>query len=226
VRLDELRGLIVSIQPPAGSALDDPTIVAAMAVCAIDNGALGVRIEGARRIAAVRARLPRAPIVGLIKNAVAGYEPYITATMSDVEHVLEAGASIVAADATNRRRSDASTFSDAVDLIRRRGALSFADCSELADACAARDAGADLLGTTLCGYTDVTRGTPLPALDLVRSIAALGGFTVCEGGVSSPAQAADAFAAGADAVVVGTALTNLDVLVRRYAEAVSGSRHT
>lgn len=219
---DALRGLIVSVQPPPGSALDEPGIVAAMAACALANGAAGVRIEGAERIAAVRARLPLAPIVGLIKRAASGFQPYITASLSDAESVIQAGAAIVAVDATERRRPDDSTFADAVAAIHRRGALAFADCAQMQDARAAYAAGADILATTLCGYTAETRSEQLPALPLVSAIASLGGFTVCEGGIGSPAQAADAFAAGADAVVVGTALTNLDVLIRRFAEAIAG----
>ena len=89
---DALRGLVVSIQPPAGSALDEPTIVAAMAACALENGAAGVRIEGVSRIAAVRARLPNAHIIGLIKNRVPGFETYIASSLSDVSAVLDAGA--------------------------------------------------------------------------------------------------------------------------------------
>jgi len=189
-----------------------------MAACATENGAVAVRIEGALRIRAVRARLPQTPIVGLIKHAVDGYAPYITGTLLDVENVLSSGANVVAVDATDRPRSDGKTFADAVAAIHARDGIVFADCARIEDARAARTAGADVLATTLCGYTDETRGTTLPALDLVRAISTLGAFTVCEGGVASPAQAASAFAHGAGAVVVGTALTNLDVLVRRYAD--------
>ncbi|MGH7327204.1 MAG: N-acetylmannosamine-6-phosphate 2-epimerase [Polyangiaceae bacterium] len=216
---DRLRGLIVSVQPVAGSTLDDPNIVAALAACALANGAVGVRIEGAHRIKAVRERAGNAPIVGLIKRVVSGFEPYITASLADVESVLDAGAGVVAVDATPRPRSDGSTFADAVEAIHRRGSLAFADCAVLDDARAALAARADVVGTTLCGYTAETRGTKLPALSLVGSMTALGAFAVCEGGVSSPQQVAAAFAAGASAVVVGTALTNIDLLVRRFADA-------
>ncbi len=216
--------MIVSIQPPAGSALDDPAIVAAMAACATENGAVAVRIEGAQRIRAVRARLPQTPIVGLIKHAVEGYAPYITATLADVENVLNSGANIVAVDATSRPRSDGKTFADTVAAIHARDGIVFADCARIEDARGARAAGANVLATTLCGYTDDTRGTALPALDLLAAISTLGAFTVCEGGVASLEQAASAFAHGAGAVVVGTALTNLDVLVRRYADAVRKPR--
>ena len=92
-----------------------------------------------------------------------------------------------------------------------RGALAMADCAEPGDVARA--------AATLCGYTDATRGTALPALALVRACAACGAFAICEGGIGSPDDVRAAFAAGADAVVVGTALTNLDVLVRRFASA-------
>jgi N-acylglucosamine-6-phosphate 2-epimerase len=221
VTIDRLRGLIVSAQPVAGSALDDPHIVAALASCALANGAVAVRIEGAHRIRAVRERIGDAPIVGLIKRVVSGFEPYITASLADVESVLDAGAAIVAVDATPRPRADGSTLADAVEAIHSREALVFADCAVLDDARAALAARADVVATTLCGYTVETRGTKLPALGLVSSMAALGAFAVCEGGVGSPQQVGVAFAAGASAVVVGTALTNIDLLVRRFADAAS-----
>jgi len=76
-----------------------------------------------------------------------------------------------------------------------------------------------VVATTLCGYTPGTQGTRLPALELVASCAASGAFAICEGGVGSPDDLRAAFAAGAQAVVVGTALTNLDLQVRRFAAA-------
>ncbi|MBV8601647.1 MAG: putative N-acetylmannosamine-6-phosphate 2-epimerase [Candidatus Eremiobacteraeota bacterium] len=214
-------GLVVSIQPVAGSALEAPHIVAALARCAIANGAAGVRIEGLARIAAVREAVGGgAPIVGILKRAVSGYEPYITPTLADVEAVLAAGATIVAADATARARPDGSTFDDAVRAIRSRGALAMADCATLEEAQRAAAAGAEIVATTLCGYTPATKGTPLPALDLVRAMKKKGlAFTICEGGVGSPEEVDEAFEAGADAVVVGTALTDIDGHIRRFAQA-------
>ena len=73
------------------------------------------------------------------------------------------------------------------------------------------------IATTLCGYTASTKGVSLPALDLVRRFAELDAFTICEGGIHAPALVGEAFGAGADAVVVGTAITNVDWLVREFA---------
>ncbi len=218
--LERLRGgLIVSIQPEAASVLNDPATVALLAHCVVANGAAGVRIEGGERIAAVRAAVG-VPIVGLVKRVYSGFAPYISATLLEVDEIVAAGAEIVAFDATARERPGGHDPSALIAAIHARGALAMADCATAAELAAAAHAGADIVGTTLAGYTDETRGRTLPALDLLGAAAASGAFAILEGGVTTPAQAAAGIAAGANAVVVGTALTNLDALVRGFATEV------
>ena len=219
--LDTLRGgLIVSVQAWEGSALDDPYVIAAMARAAQEGGAVAVRVEGVERIAAVRSRV-ELPIVGLIKRAHPGFEPYITPTLHEVTAIAAAGAEIVAFDATSRARPDGLDVARIVAAIRGSGRLAMADCASAADARGARAAGCEIVATTLCGYTPQTRGRTLPALDLVAELAAMrddaGPFVVCEGGVHRPDEVRMALDAGADAVVVGTAITNVDWLVREFA---------
>ncbi len=215
--LDELRGgLIVSVQAWRGSALDDPAVIAAMARAAQDGGAVGVRVEGIADLNAVRARVAL-PVIGLIKREYAGFEPYITPTLREVRDVVATGAEIVAFDATGRPRPGDGTLEELVDAIHRAGRLAMADCATFADARAAASCGADAIATTLCGYTADTKGRSLPALDLVEAFATLTGFNVCEGGIRAPSEVRAAFDAGADAVVVGTAITNVDWLVREFA---------
>ncbi|GAC1302730.1 MAG: hypothetical protein NVSMB21_00960 [Vulcanimicrobiaceae bacterium] len=91
---------------------------------------------------------------------------------------------------------------------------------------AACAAGADRVATTLAGYPEASAGCELPAFALVRAAAAYHPFVVCEGGIASPAQARTAFASGASAIVVGTAITNVDALVRRYAETAPRANRT
>lgn len=211
-------GLIVSVQTNANSVLSGPETIATLARCAIANGAAGVRIEGAARIAAVRAALG-APIVGIIKRRHAGFEPYITSTIEEIGEAATAGAHIIAFDATERPHGDGSSVRALIGEIHRYARIAMADCSSEEDARAAAGAGADIIATTLAGYTDGSRGHSLPALDLVHRFSRFHGFIVCEGGVADPASVKAAFAAGASAVVVGTALTNLDVLVARFVAA-------
>jgi N-acylglucosamine-6-phosphate 2-epimerase len=226
VSLARLRGgLIVSIQPEAASVLNHPVTVALLARCVVASGAAGVRIEGGARIAAVRAAVD-VPIIGLVKRAYPGFAPYISPTLAEIDEIVAAGAEIVAFDATPRPRPNGDDVAALITAIHARGALAMADCATADDVAAAARAGAGIVGTTLAGYTDETLGRALPAIDLLGAAARSGAFVILEGGVSSPAQAAAGIAAGADAVVVGTALTNLDALVRGFATEVRAARRS
>jgi N-acylglucosamine-6-phosphate 2-epimerase len=226
--LDELRGgLIVSVQAWPGSALDDPHVIAAMARAAQEGDAVAVRVQGAENLAAVRQRV-QLPIVGLVKREYPGYEPHITATLADVAVVTAAGAEIVAFDATARPHPSGTGLQALVEAIHAAGRLAMADCATLEEGRTAAGLGADMVATTLCGYTAATVGTPLPALDLVADLRGTlgdGAFVVCEGGVHSPDQLRAALDAGADAVVVGTAITNVDWLVREFAGSTDIARN-
>ncbi|GAC1598663.1 MAG: N-acetylmannosamine-6-phosphate 2-epimerase [Candidatus Velthaea sp.] len=190
--LERLRGgVIVSVQAEADSLLNTPQTIALLARVAEANGAAG------------------------------GFGPYITVTEREIGEAAGAGADIIAFDATGRQRPTGLDVAALCAAVRTAGALPMADCATLADGRVAAAGGAAIVASTLCGYTDETRGTPLPALDLVRALSALGAFTICEGGVGTPGQVKDALATGADAVVVGTAITNIDVLVRRFAAQTS-----
>jgi N-acylglucosamine-6-phosphate 2-epimerase len=219
--LDRLRGgLIVSVQARTGSALDDPHVLAAMARAAQDNGAAGVRIQGVRNLEAVRKRVD-IPILGIIKRQYEGFDTYITPTVREAREVLDCGAEIVAFDATGRPHPEGTDVARLVSAIHEGGALAMADCALPEDGVCAQAAGADILATTLCAYTKETQGDTLPALDLVRAFAQLGSFVICEGGIHSPEQGAAALAAGAAAIVVGTAITNTEWLVARYRSALA-----
>jgi len=221
--LERLRGgLVVSVQADAHSVLDTPETIALLARCAVANGAVGVRIEGAARIAAVRAAVD-VPIVGIVKRAHSGFAPYITSTREEIAEVAAAGATVAAFDATARARAGGASVRDLVVAAGAHGLVAMADCATAAELAAAADAGAAIVATTLAGYTADTVGRTLPALDLVAAAARAHPFVVCEGGIGSPDDARAAFAAGAAAIVVGTAITNVDALVRRFAAAAPRS---
>jgi putative N-acetylmannosamine-6-phosphate epimerase len=159
--------------------------------------------------------------VGIIKRQYEGHEPYITPTLREVREVLDCGAEIVAFDATGRPHPDGIEVAQIIAAIHAGGALAMADCALPDDGVCAQAAGADILATTLCGYTKETQGQTLPALELVRALAQLGSFVICEGGIHTPRCVGEAMLAGADAVVVGTAITNTEWLVRQYAAALA-----
>jgi N-acylglucosamine-6-phosphate 2-epimerase len=213
-------GLIVSCQAPAGSPLDDPYIISALALAAEQHGAAGVRIKQPEQIAATRARV-RVPIIGLDKVDFADSPVYITPTFEIARRIAESGADIVALDATRRRRPNGKTLESLIQRVRtelKKPVL--ADVATLDEGLYAVDCGADIVATTLCGYTEESKGTPLPALNLLKRLATkLRVPVVCEGGVSSPEEMKAAFACGAFAVVVGTAITGVGQLVEKFVAA-------
>jgi len=97
-----------------------------------------------------------------------------------------------------------------------------ADIATEADALAAAEAGADVVSTTLSGYTPDSPRLEGPDLDLVRRLAArdLPVPVIAEGRIHTPEQARAALDAGAFAVVVGGAITRPQQIARRFAQAL------
>jgi len=217
-----IRGrLVVSCQAPPGSPLRHPAIIAALAQCAERGGAAGVRIDGPEDIAAVR-RAVAVPIIGIFK--VRGSGPvYITPTFAEAEAVVRSGADIVAAQATRERGMHGTPLADLVARIHAElAAPVMADVSTVDEGIAAAEAGADLVATTMAGYTPHSRALPGPDLDLVRDLARrLPVPVVAEGRFQTPEDAAAALRAGAWAVVVGRAITMPEAITERFARAVA-----
>ena len=196
--------LVVSCQPVTGGPLDRPEIVAAFALAARDGGAKGLRIEGLANVRAVRA-VTDLPIIGLIKRINPATPIIITATVRDVRDLAEAGADIVAFDATDRLgRPD--TVESLAKAAHAAGCLAMADLSTAAEAEIGVRAGVDILGTTLSGYTGGTV-PPDPDIDLVGACAALGRPVFAEGRYRTLDEVRAARRAGATAVVIGSAIT-------------------
>jgi putative N-acetylmannosamine-6-phosphate epimerase len=199
--------------------MDHVSMVVGMALAALAGGAAGLRIEGLANVRAVR-QATDAPIIGLTKRDRSDTPIRITPTIDDAEGLVEAGADIVAFDATGRVRP--TSVADLIDAIHGRGALAMADCATLADGVAALAAGADLVGSTLSGYT----GGPEPDhpdLELVAGLRELTPHVVAEGRIRYPEQAASALEAGAFAVVVGSAITRPEHITSWFAAAIAGA---
>ena len=211
--------LIVSCQPVIGGPMDRPDIVAAMALAALAGGAAGLRIEGLTNLRAVRAATD-APVIGLVKRSDPSMEVFITPLEADVAALVAAGATIVAFDGTRRDRP--ASVRALIAAAHAAGALAMADSADLEDARAAAHHGADILGTTLSGYTGGNVPED-PDLTLVAACAALGRPVLAEGRYRTPEQAADAIAAGAFAVVVGSALTRIEHAASWFAAAIAAA---
>lgn len=207
-------GLIVSCQPRA--PLNRPAYVADLARAMVEEGACALRIEGAERIAAVRAAV-EVPILGIIKRKVPGFDCYITATAQDVESAIDAGADIVALDGRDLARPDGSSLEDLVTRCHARDVGVMADISTLAEGRYAAQCGVDLVASTLAGYTPESRPGPLPDLDLIAELSeGTSAPVIAEGRLHSPTDVVAAFARGAHAVVVGTAITEPRFAIGRF----------
>jgi N-acylglucosamine-6-phosphate 2-epimerase len=223
MRLELLQGgLIVSCQAPKDSPMHDPHVIAAMALTAQKRGAVAVRIESPAHIEAVR-RLVSIPIIGLWKRTDPASSVYITPTFEDAQAVVEAGADIVALDATERPRVDGVTIQELLPKIRKKLAVPvMADIASVEEGKLSANLGAELIGTTLYGYTETTQNFAPPGFDLLHTLATqLSVPIVCEGGIATPEDVAKAYQLGAFSVVVGTAITGIDVRVATFCKATA-----
>ena len=215
-------GLIVSCQAPAESPMHQPEVIAAMAEAAVNQGAIAIRLDTPAHVKAVRQKISL-PIIGLWKQQIPGFEVYITPQFDHAAAIAQAGADIIAIDATARSRPNQETVATLIERIHTElGKLVMADVDTLAAAISAADAGADLIGTTLYGYTAETQHLRPPGFDLLAELVKnLQVPIICEGGIASPQMAKHALDLGAYAVVVGTAITGIDLQVKAYATALS-----
>lgn len=218
--LTRLRGrLVVSCQADPDSPLRDPYVISRLALAAERGGAAGLRIQGFDDVRAVRA-VTSLPLIGLTKTDRADTDVYITPTREEAVRLAELGCEIVALDATRRPRPD--PLPETIAAVHAAGALVMADISTLDEGHAAVKDGADLVGTTLAGYTPYSRQLHTPDWELMDELRAAGLPFVAEGRLNRPEDAAGALRRGALLVVVGSAITRPDVITRWFARALPG----
>jgi N-acylglucosamine-6-phosphate 2-epimerase len=224
--LERLKGgLIVSCQAEAGAPLHGAGHMAAMAKAAAAGGASGIRANGPDDIAAIRAAV-NLPIIGIYKVDVSGFAVRITPTLEHAWQVAAAGADILAVDATRRPHPDHLGLAQRIEAIHREtGCLVMADIADLEDGLAAEKAGADLVATTLSGYTDYSPPQPGPDFELLGRLASvLKVPLVAEGRIATPEQAAQALELGAFAVVVGSAITRPQWITGQFVNGMKSSQ--
>jgi len=199
--------LIASVQASEGSPVDDPEVLLRLARASIQEGVRVLRLQGVANIAPIKAATG-VPVIGLIKRNYPASDVYITPTATEVGELLDVGCEVIALDGTVRTRPGGATLKDLIDLIHRRGALAMADCDSYASADFAKKSGADLIGTTLSGYTAESSSLPGPDFELVRSLRELGSPFIAEGRYGQRWEVEAALRIGACAVVVGGALND------------------
>lgn len=218
--LARTRGrLIVSCQALRGEPLYGSEIMARMALAAQMGGAAALRANSPADIRAIKAVVDL-PVIGLDKDGEEGV--YITPTIRHALAVAEAGAEVVAFDATGRPRPNGETVRELIDAVHERGKLVLADVSTLAEAQAAQDAGADLAAPTLSGYTPYSPPLEGPDYALIQSmVQTLTIPVIAEGRIRTPYEARLALDYGATAVVVGSAITRPQLITEQFVRGLS-----
>lgn len=219
-----IGGLIVSCQARPGSPLRGPDVMCAMAQAAVRGGARGIRANGADDVRAIRA-VVAVPIIGINKTPNRGPDQvFITPTVEAAAEVARAGADFIAIDGTGRPRPGGGSLGDLIRRIHEEWGLPvMADIDTARTGVQAREAGADLVATTLSGYTAETADARRdgPDVALVAELAAkLDCPVVAEGRYATPGQMKDALSAGAAAVVIGTAITNPEAITYSFARSL------
>ena len=155
--INDLKGkVIVSSQAMPNEPFYDEKCMMAMMQSVINGGASGLRVAGKRDV--INAKTFGVPVIGLTKpnKLPENWKSivYITPTIKDIEELIEAGADIIAFDGTSRPRPDDSSLQDIIQRIHSAEKYAMADISTLEEGINCANLNADIISTTLAGYTD------------------------------------------------------------------------
>jgi len=232
MKIDDLKkGLIVSCQATAQEPMRDSMIIGRFALAAEIGGAVGVRVNGVADILAAK-QLVKIPVLGIIKNEYPGYYCYITPTLRDVEAVYRTGAELVAVDASSLTKPGGLDAETLIKEIKKNfpDLLLMGDISTLEEGQIAEQAGADLISTTLAGYTPHTKNqnpdtimelSP-PDIELVELLTRRVKVpVVAEGRYWDERNAIKAFEAGAHNVVIGAGITRPQIITKKIVDCIT-----
>lgn len=224
--LDQIKGkLIVSCQALEDEPLHSSYIMGRMAYAALVGGASGIRANTVSDIKEIK-KTVNLPVIGIIKRVYDNCPNlYITPTMKEIDELMEEGVDIIALDGTKRERPDLKNIGDFVKEIKNKypNQLLMADISSVEEAINAEKIGFDIVGTTLVGYTDYTKGN-IPLEELKKVLAAVKIPVIAEGNMDTPEKAKKALDLGAFAVVVGGAITRPQQITKRFVEKITENK--
>lgn len=225
--LESLKGgLIVSCQVQHDDPVYSEDFVLKMAKAAQWAGAVGIRANSPEQIELIKNQVDL-PMIGLYKIWHDDTDVFITPTLEAAMQVWEAGAEIIALDCTNQITHEGRPAWELLPIVKKEipDALIFADVSNYEEATRAVELGADIVGPTLYGYTEETKHITSPDLrEFARMCRNLGNkaFMMMEGHIYTPEDAIKCLYLGADAVVVGSAITRPHLIAKRFVDLMSG----
>ncbi len=218
---NQIKGkLIVSCQALEDEPLYSSFIMGKMALAATQAGAGGIRANTISDIKEIK-KNTNLPIIGIIKRNYGNCNVYITPTIKEVDELVEEGVDIIAIDSTRRHRPDNVELECFVKNIKEKypNQIVMGDISNVDEAVYSEKIGIDIVGTTLCGYTDYTKGyNPLNTLQKVLKAVKIP--VIAEGNLDTPEKAKKSIQMGALAVVVGGAITRPKQIAEKFIKAI------
>lgn len=221
--LNRIKGtVVVSVQAMPNEPLYLEQCMIGMMKSVVNGGAGALRLAGARDVKNAK-KLFNLPIIGLTKPNIIpkNYKElvYITPNIKDVIELVEAGADVIATDATQRKRPNNEKLQDLIKYIHINKRLAMADISTLDEGLNAKKLGADIISTTLAGYTLESANSPAnePDFELLKRLVEQTQLpVVLEGRIWEPEQVNKAFELGAHCVVIGSAITRPQLITKRF----------
>lgn len=221
--LNRIKGtVVVSVQAMPNEPLYLEQCMIGMMKSVVNGGAGALRLAGARDVKNAK-KLFNLPIIGLTKPNIIpkNYKElvYITPNIKDVIELVEAGADVIATDATQRKRPNNEKLQDLIKYIHINKRLAMTDISTLEEGLNAKELGADIISTTLAGYTLESANSPAnePDFELLKRLVEQTQLpVVLEGRIWEPEQVNKAFELGAHCVVIGSAITRPQLITKRF----------
>lgn len=215
--LEKIKGkLVVSCQALPDEPLHSSFIMGRMAYAAFEGGASGIRANGVSDIEEIRKNV-NLPIIGIIKKQYGDNPVYITPTLNEIDELVKSEVDIIAIDGTKRERPDGMELKELIREVKKKypNQLFMADISNVEEARKCEELGFDIVGTTLVGYTEYTKGNN-PLEELKKVIDAVKIPVIGEGNLDTPEKARKALEIGAFAVVVGGAITRPQQITKKF----------
>ena len=228
--LEKLKGkIIVSVQAMPSEPLYDEICINALIKSVLAGGAGGLRVAGKRDVINAK-KLSDLPVIGITKppKIPSNYKDcvYITPTVADANTIIDADADIIAFDGTSRPRPNNENLVSIISAIHSKNKLAMADISTFEEGINNAMLGADIISTTLSGYTSHSENnSDKPDFELLkRLVETCDKPVILEGKVWETADVQKAFELGAHSVVIGSAITRPQLITKRFVNSVKDIR--